>query len=143
MMRTPTLVWLVRSAWGFAGLLGFLWIGFEDRGPTTALLMAALLAFAGGTSVLARVAGSRVLTVRGWLLRCALVGLGAGGTIAPLGALLMAIKVSLHAHAVPDFTLADLSAVIGRTHVWAAAGLLVGVAFGVFAVASASESGST
>ena len=50
----------------------------------------------------------------------------------PMAALSMLVKVSLHGHVPPDFSTADVLAVIGRTPIWAGAGALMGFAVALF-----------
>jgi hypothetical protein len=73
--------------------------------------------------------------------RFLLVGLAAGAAVGPLAALLMLIKVSIHAHPVPDFTPADLRAAIGRTPLWAGVGLLAGAAAALVQIARRAGGG--
>lgn len=140
--------WPVRGAWGVAGLLWFFWLGYEDRGPGMVLFLAAVMSVAGGLTGLARWGarggstlreGSRhlgeALSAKGWrnpgamwLAKSSWVGVAAGAAVGPLAALLMLLKTSLHNHPYLDFTGADLVAAVSRTPVWAAAGLLTGIA---------------
>lgn len=137
---------LNRTAWLVAGTIWFVWLGVEDRGPGGPLLVAGSGAMAAGLSLLRRWRAvgkaSRTLAVRlpkgmpideriVWLWQAALTGLAAGAAAAPLGALLMLVKISLHAHPVPDFTLADILAGLQATPAWTLAGLCAGGALGL------------
>jgi hypothetical protein len=73
-----------------------------------------------------------------YLVRAGIAGLVGGATVPPLADILMLVKVSLHSHAVPDFTARDLGAVLGRTPVWALAGLAAGLALGLVHMARRS-----
>jgi hypothetical protein len=49
--------------------------------------------------------------------------------------LLVAVKISLHDHTVPDFTAQDMVSVLNRMPIWGIIGLLSGMALGwVFAI---------
>jgi hypothetical protein len=52
-----------------------------------------------------------------------------------LAALFMILKLGLHTRAVPDFGVADLMTVLGRTPVWTVIGLLTGLAGGLLGLA--------
>lgn len=128
--------WAVRIAWAVAGLVWFVWLGAEDRGPATAIGVSVVLATAWGLST-----AREALTRAPW--RLPLVGLAAGSAVGPLAALLMLIKTSIHAHPVPDFTPEDLRAAISRLPLWAGVGLLLGVAGVLLAAARRAGPGET
>jgi hypothetical protein len=118
---------VVRIAWAIAGVAWFLWVGAEDAGPAGPVAVSALLAAAWGMSVVMGKEGeeeAKNVAAR----RLLLLGLAAGAAVGPLAALLMLLKVSIHAHPVPDFAPSDLRAAIGRTPLWAGVGLLLGAA---------------
>lgn len=120
------LLWTRRLTWLLFGALWFLWLGFEERSTLPAFVLASVLGL--------------VLYVEGWSrwslgsqggdrgLRKAALGLAVGAAIAPLAGLFMLMKVSLHTHQQPDFTLEQVLQTLARTPAWAAAGLLVGSA---------------
>jgi hypothetical protein len=58
--------------------------------------------------------------------------------VTPLAVVLMLMKLSLHTHPYPDLLPVDLTAVLGRTPVWALAGLAVGLGAGLAAMAFAA-----
>jgi hypothetical protein len=55
-----------------------------------------------------------------------LAGAAAGALAGPIEAVLILLKVGLHAHPVPDFSTADVVAVLSRIPIWTAAGGLLG-----------------
>lgn len=116
-----------RLAWFLSGLFWLAWLGYEDRGLTAVVLLAGCLGAALGLTGWARwgevQAGWRPAAVRG-----ALLGVVAGASVAPLAALLILVKTSLHAHPVPDFTAADLGRVLSVWPAWTGAGMLAGLA---------------
>ena len=55
-----------------------------------------------------------------------LAGAAAGALVGPMAAVLILLKIGLHAHPVPEFSSADAAAVLARVPIWAAAGGLLG-----------------
>jgi hypothetical protein len=110
------------------GIAFFIWIGYEDTTliPVTILGAALPLIFLAHF-LTRRFGGAPLPTYKGMLL------LSAGGLLtgclAPLSiAILMALKVSLHSHANPDYAPEVVVGVMARTPVWALGGLLLGAA---------------
>jgi MFS family permease len=130
MFQPPDFTLLRRLAWGLAGLLGFFWIAYEDQELTALSFVAAAIAFASGLTVLNRWVGSGKLPRRKWLLSTASVGLIAGAAVGPLTALLMLVKLGLHAHPDADFGLDQFVQALSRTPYWAGLGVLIGLALG-------------
>ncbi|MFP3853860.1 MAG: hypothetical protein ACLFWD_06155 [Anaerolineales bacterium] len=123
---------LLRWLWGLTGLAWFLWIGFEDRSLVTVILMAALIAVSG---VFSFSLGSWLKKDEGGVDRWASIVLGVvvGATVPLLAILLIFVKVSLHNHVEPDFSLGQVQALLRRIPVWGLAGGLFGMAAGLFA----------
>jgi hypothetical protein len=117
--------------WAIAGLAWFVWLGYEDVGLRVVLLLSAWLSMAYVATLWVRWGEGSLIGGKQYIIRSAIAGLVGGATAPPLADILMLAKVSLHSHAVPDFTARDLGAVLGRTPVWALAGLAVGVALGL------------
>jgi hypothetical protein len=132
MIRPPDLTLVRRIGWGLAGVLWFLWIAYEDRGLEALTFVALVIAFAAGLTVLNRWVGGEKLPRRKWLVRTGTVGLVAGAAVGPLTALLMLVKLGLHAHPGPDFGPEQFLQALSRTIYWAALGALIGLAFGLF-----------
>lgn len=130
MIQPPEFTLARRVAWGLAGVLVFFWIAYEDQGLTALSFVAAAIAFASGLTVLNRWVGSEKLPRRKWLLSTASVGLIAGAAVGPLTALLMLVKLGLHAHPDPDFGPDQFVQALSRTLYWAVLGLLIGLALG-------------
>lgn len=122
-------------AWFLTGLFWLAWLGYEDRGLTAVVLLAGCIGAASGLSVWMRRRAVRAGRWSAWM-RGALLGALAGASVAPLAALLILVKTSLHAHPVPDFTAADLGRVLDVWPAWTGAGLLVGLAGAGLAEAS-------
>ncbi len=123
------LLWLRRLSWLLFGGLWFLWLGLEDRSTLPVFVLASALGGAlyleGWSRWVRKAHGGR----RG--LRAAALGLAVGAGIGPLAALFILLKVSLHTHERPDFTLSQVLDTLRRTPAWAVAGLLVGSALGL------------
>ncbi len=66
-------------------------------------------------------AATQAATGKGWLVY-PLAGLLGGAATAPVALLLMAIKTGLHGHSVPDYTSAQMMAVLISFPVWVGAG---------------------
>ncbi|NIS81033.1 MAG: hypothetical protein GTO14_12680 [Anaerolineales bacterium] len=128
MVKSP---WIIRIAWAAIGLFWFLWLGLEDRDLGIVILLAVALAAVSGITLLVRRMGDENLKRRQWLVRGTVAGLMSGAAVSPIAAVLMLLKIGLHAHPVPEFSTADLIAVLGRTPVWVVVGLLAGLAGGL------------
>jgi hypothetical protein len=116
-----------RALWFVIGVIVLIWIGYEDRTTIGPTLMGVLIA--GGLSFplydrLARIRWT-ALQQRGWA--SFLTGLTAGTLAMPIATLAMLVKVSIHSHMPPEFTSAQVLAVLGRTLIWASAGSLIGI----------------
>ncbi|MBI4316483.1 MAG: hypothetical protein HY679_11160 [Chloroflexi bacterium] len=135
MIRLPPLRQALTVATALFAVAFFFWVGVEDTavGPVTALgAAAAVLAF--GQAVRARW-GSRPLSRAEWFILMSLGGAATGLGVAPATALLMAIKVSLHGHAYPDYSLQAVIGVFTRAPLWGVAGLLVGMGLALLGLA--------
>lgn len=133
MIVPPSFTWARRAAWGLAGILWFFWIAYEDQGLTAISIVAVVIAFAGGITVFGRWVGEEPQPRRSWVIKSASVGLVAGALIGPLTALLMLVKIGLHAHPVPDFSPEDLVQALSRTIYWAVLGAVIGAVLGLLA----------
>jgi hypothetical protein len=119
-----------RIRWFRLGLVGlvvlwFVWIGIEDTGLFTVLLMAAALLIAAAVAVYMRQNERLPQSGKQRFAAILLIGLASGTLITPTAVLLMAIKISLHNHIVPDFTRRDIAAVLESTPAWVLGALLL------------------
>jgi hypothetical protein len=122
---------LSRAAWLVTGWILFLWIGYEDRSLLGVMGCAGLICASAGLTAGARFTGEGNRK-RGRNPVCiALLGALFGGGVGPLAALLIAVKVGLHSHPVPDFAAGDTLQALALTPAWAIAGGLLGLALGV------------
>jgi hypothetical protein len=134
------LEWPVRSlgltllSYAF-GLAFFFWIGFEDTTLIPVTLLGASLPLIVLAHFLMRRFGGRPLPVRKGILLLVAGGLLAGCAAPLTTVVLMALKVSLHAHTYPDYPPEAVLDVMARTPVWALAGLLAGAALALAAYA--------
>ncbi len=117
---------ILRLAVILLGVVILLWLSFEDQDERRAILLAALLSTLGAVAT--------GMHFSGWLRGYWLVILGAvfGFLVPLLAVLLMVIKTGLHGHGVPDFTLAQITAVLRLIPVWSGVGVLVGGAAALF-----------
>ncbi len=135
MIRLPPLRKALTVATALFAVAFFFWVGVEDTavGPVAALGAAAtVLAF--GQAVRARW-GSRPLSRAEWFTLMSLGGAATGLGAAPATVLLMAIKVSLHSHAYPDYSPQAVIGIFTRAPLWGAAGLLAGMGLSVLGLA--------
>ena len=137
MIRIPELRWVVRLVWVVVAPVWFVWIAVEDRRLGPVLLLAALVSSAFAITGLARWRSGRLVGRRRWLVESTGVGLIAGAMVAPIAILLILIKISIHAHGTPDFSLTDIGSVLEREPVWMLAGMLCGEALGLATAAAA------
>lgn len=115
------------------GLAFFFWIGLEDTTLLPVMILGASLTAIGLTHFLMRRFGGGPLPARKGMLLLSAGGL-LGGGVAPLAStVLMALKVSLHSHAYPDYPPEAVVSVLARAPVWALAGLIFGVALACLA----------
>lgn len=131
-IKPPQILTIKRIAWTLAGLLWFLWIGYEDQGLTPILILAAAITFPIGLEFYLRHGvkgnhGQVILLIRGMA-----VGALSGALVGPISLLLASLKTSLHQHGMPDFRTDDLILLIERTPIWAMTGLLFGTAASIF-----------
>lgn len=128
------MLWAVRAAWAFSGLLWFFWLGFEDRSLTSVMLVAVAIIIAVSITIFYHTIWSREAPGSRVFFWTALLGLAAGLSVGPTTVLLVTVKISLHDHPIPDFTVLDIVSVLSRMPIWGIIGLLSGMAFGwVFA----------
>lgn len=105
------------------GLALLLWLPFEDLHINFVLFFAlAISTWLGARFLLAVPPDPKRI-----LLRHLLVGLIAGLLVTPLAFGLMAFKTGVHGHGAPDFTPAQIGAVIRRTPIWIGGGMLIGL----------------
>ena len=123
-------VWIRRGAWALAGIVWIFWLGYEDRGLTVLIIVAALIAFALGVEGLYRWTESRPTVAFIWLIRSIIVGTLTGAVVGPIAILLALIKISLHSHATADFSIVDIQVLVRNSLPWIAAGALFGAAVG-------------
>ena len=64
----PDLKWIQRGVWAIAGVLWFLWIGYEDRSTTAVQLLSLILSLALALTGLSRWSQEKNLEARGWLV---------------------------------------------------------------------------
>jgi hypothetical protein len=114
------------------GVLWFIWIGIEDQSPISVLIMAAIMVLALLTTSLER-HFSRLpeSAVRRFVVIVS-SGLVGGLLVTPVAVLLMAVKVSLHNHSVPDFSRPDVIQVLYSTPAWALGMLMLSAALALY-----------
>lgn len=120
--------WWIRSAWLIAFVLWFIWIGLEDRSSVTVLIMSAAPILAVGITLYIR----RVMRLPGPGARrfgtILLLGLVGGLLVTPTAVVLMAVKIALHNHALPEFTRGDVNRVLSSTPAWTLGAFMLGAA---------------
>jgi hypothetical protein len=133
-IRIPDLRWVARFAWALTAPAWFVWLAYEDRNLGTVMGLSAAMCVAFALTGVARWRGGKLTDRRRCLLESMGIGLLAGALVAPVAVVLILVKISLHSHGTPDFTSADVGAVMNRAPVWALAGVLSGEALGLIGV---------
>lgn len=118
---------LLRFAFLLLGALVLLWLSTESRDVRLTLLFGSVFSLLAGLRIAFRLGLSRFSPIT-------LAGIGSlVGLLTPvLTALLMLLKVGLHSHPTPDFTLSQVMGVFERAPYFIAGGLLVGWSIGWF-----------
>jgi hypothetical protein len=111
------------------GIILFVWLSFEGQNVTWIILFANAISMLGTAVILARY--SRLTQNKSWLVY-PLAGLLGGAATTPIALLLMAIKTGLHGHSGPDYTSAQILAVLISFPVWVGAGALIGLGAGLW-----------
>lgn len=122
----PQFSWSKKIAWAVAGLVWFFWIGYEDRGLVSVLIVSALIAVPVGIEAYVRWRVKLGTSFQQSALRGAFAGTLSGALVGIIGILIALMKVSLHQHVIPDFSSGDILALLNRIPVWSIAGLLIG-----------------
>ncbi|NIM93449.1 MAG: hypothetical protein GTO18_07035 [Anaerolineales bacterium] len=125
------LIWFRRMIWGLAGISIFFWIGYEDQGLLAVTLIASLLALAIAVEVFNRWERAHPGGGATSMLHSTVVGMLFGALVGPIAVLLALIKLSLHQHSVPDFTINDLGLLIQSSLGWSLVGALMGMGGGL------------
>jgi hypothetical protein len=111
------------------GIILLVWVSFEDQSVTWVILLASAICMLSAAWWLAPF--PRPPSGKGWLVY-PLAGLLGGLATAPLALLLMAIKTGLHGNGVPDYTPAQMGAVLISVPVWVGAGGIIGLGVGLW-----------
>ncbi len=118
---------LLRSAFFLVGASVLLWLSSENQDARLALLFGALLSILLALRVTVRAD----LTCLSPLITAGIGGL-VGLSTPLLAALLMLLKIGLHSHPTPDFSLSQVIDVLERAPFFLAGGLLLGLGIGWF-----------
>jgi hypothetical protein len=121
--RSPVLRWL-GILW-FASAL--IWLSMEDRHLLTVIVLGTGGALLLVSTQTLRLIGGRALRLAVAMPAAVLYGAGVGLGTALLSALLMLLKVGMHAHAIPDYTPMQIIGVLERAPIWALAGALLAI----------------
>ena len=140
-MNVPstTLGWRLFSL--MVGGLLFIWLTLEDT-QLLPIIMLSLLATSLWVlnPLLQRFSGKSIIPMK-FVLVFAVLGalIGAGAVI--LTTIMMFLKTAWHSHLFPDYPAPMLLAMLERLPLWAVAGLLLGVSFGLYSWAIYGVSG--
>jgi hypothetical protein len=118
----------LRVATILLGVVILLWLSFEDREVRSALLLAGFLSLLAASATVNR--SRKQMTA--YLMP--IFGAVFGFLVPVLASLLMILKIGLHNHIVPDFSLEQLLAVLRLIPVWVGAGTLIGLGAAVWYV---------
>ena len=128
-VKAATMPLYLRYIWMALGVFIFFWIGYEDRSTFLPVLLGGGIAL--GLALQLKHSIDRVGVASQAATKYLLYGLIFGGLAMPLAALSMLVKLSLHAHVPPDFSAAQIQAVLLRSPIWAIAGAMIGLAAGL------------
>jgi hypothetical protein len=131
-MTTPKTAETARQLRLLAILLGIIllvWVSIEDQSVTWAILFAAAICVLAAAELIT--SSPLPQRARGWLVY-PLAGVLGGAATAPIALLLMAIKTGIHGYAAPDYTPAQMSAVLAGFPIWVAAGAIIGLGAGIW-----------
>lgn len=117
----------LRYAFFLVGASVLLWLSTENRDVPLALLLGAVCSLLVGVRIAIRMGSSRFSPIT-------LAGTGGlVGLLTPaLAVMLMTLKIGLHSHPAPDFTLFQVIEVLERTPFFVVGGLLAGLGMGWF-----------
>ena len=131
-MRIPVSMPYLRAATLLWGVYALVWLSLEGHVGRDGLLagwgLALLVLW-----LVERVFGGRAVTVGRLAVLGAAVGLGWGAALGPAVLLLMALKTGLHGHG-PEYTAAQLAAVVSQWPWWIGAGAVGGVGLALLAL---------
>lgn len=130
-----------RASWGIAGLLWFVWLGYEDRSVNSVFVLAAALALAGGIQLYRNLSTRLSSAAKSRLWLFIFSGGLAGLLVSVIAIMLMLVKISLHGHSPPDFSNADLLTALKATPAWFAAGIAIGLGAGLAVKALKPQAG--
>ena len=131
-MHIPPKIPGLRIVTIMVALYGVVWIALEGNLGRVLLLAAGLSLVVVG-HVVQRTLGGRLLSRRRWLVLSAGIGCILALSVGLLALLLMALKTGLHAHG-PEFAREEFDWLLGQLPVWAVAGALAGLGFGLLRV---------
>lgn len=119
-MKIPTTIPYFKPALGLVLAFGLLWMALEGDLWRDVILAAAVVLLAVG-SLIARLFGGQVLSVKQFVFLAAVAGLAAGAALPLVTIFLMALKTGIHAHG-PEYTEREIAWVWNQLLVWAGAG---------------------
>lgn len=123
---------LQRTFWILIGMSTFIWFGHEDRSTCFPILLGGLISLMLALDLGKKCLQRHAHNPRNRMVIFLLTGASAGLLAMPLAAISMLVKISIHDHTPPDFSLAQLLSALGRTPIWALAGTLIGFALGLW-----------
>lgn len=123
-LQTPGAAHQLRLLGILLGIILLVWVSIEDQSVTWAILFAAAVCLLAAAWWLARF--HQPPAGKGWLVY-PLAGLLGGAATAPVALLLMALKTGIHGHSIPDYTPAQMGAVLISFPVWIGAGVIIGL----------------
>jgi uncharacterized membrane protein YdfJ with MMPL/SSD domain len=112
------------------------WLSLEENSIGSACILALTGVGIGLAIQMARFGRDMKLTGRSLVLGSGLFGMLLGLGTAVACTLLMFFKTAVHAHPIPDYSLAQMLGTIARAPAWALAGALLGLAAACLVLAS-------
>jgi len=115
-----------------AGILAFIWLGFEDNSTLSVAVLGTLLSVLSSLMAIRTYGPRTPLAPRLWLPGFVLSGAIMGGGATVMTVILMFFKTAWHGHAFPDYPVPLMAAMLARLPLWMMGGACIGAGVGLW-----------
>lgn len=115
-----------------AGILAFLWLGFEDNNTLSAAGLGLLISVLSLLTAIRTYGPHTPLPPRLWQTASVLVGALMGGSAVIVTVGLMFFKTAWHSHAFPDYPVPLMIAMLARLPLWMIGGACIGAGWALW-----------